>query len=630
MRKFAILGWMVVNCAIAFMSGCQTKSTPVSGQTSATTDTSASDASDKPQKDKNPKLESHVGSGPVIELEPDATASSVQKSSKTSASSSTAEKTGTSSPSAVVESFDPSANDAAAKVVSGSEIVLGAPEQIAKVGVTGAAEKPEVDRTKPSFGNVATEAERNQQIAEDWPKPQAVIYVSGQQMGYIEPCGCTGLESQKGGLIRRDTLLTSLRNRGWDVIPIDVGNQNREKRATGPQPQLKFEATASALQLMDYKAVALGVQDLELSSVDLIQVAGDGNGANRPFICANVTVLLPEFFPPFKIVEAGGRKIGITAVVGSKHKDKVVKDKNNTDITFSDPVEALKTVVPELQSQGCDFIVLLAHASMEESAELGKAIEGIDLVVTSGGYGEPTLLPEPIEGSKAVVVQVGTKGMYGGIVGLFNDPNNPIRYQKIAISSQFKDSERMLKLFTWYQDQLKDAGFKGLGLTAALHPTGRQFVGSETCGECHTQAYEVWKDSPHFKATDDIIAANNDRGGIARHYDPECVSCHVTGWEPQGFRPFQTGYEGLEQSRHLLGSGCENCHGPGSAHVAAENGDEKVTPEQLKELQQEMVLPLAKAEAKCMDCHDLDNSPDFHAPGAFEKYWDRVKHYGKN
>ena len=28
----------------------------------------------------------------------------------------------------------------------------------------------------------------------------------------------------------------------------------------------------------------------------------------------------------------------------------------------------------------------------------------------------------------------------------------------------------------------------------------------------------------------------------------------------------------------------------------------------------------------CLQCHDLDNSPDFHLEGAFEKYWERVKH----
>src|SRR5436309_3560352 len=39
----------------------------------------------------------------------------------------------------------------------------------------------------------------------DWPKPVVALVITGQQMGYIEPCGCTGLENQKGGLARRQT-----------------------------------------------------------------------------------------------------------------------------------------------------------------------------------------------------------------------------------------------------------------------------------------------------------------------------------------------------------------------------------------------------------------------------------------
>jgi quercetin dioxygenase-like cupin family protein len=43
-------------------------------------------------------------------------------------------------------------------------------------------------------------------------------------------------------------------------------------------------------------------------------------------------------------------------------------------------------------------------------------------------------------------------------------------------------------------------------------------------------------------------------------------------------------------------------------------------------------LPLNEAEKKCMECHDLDNSPDFHVHGAFgweeafEHYWEQVEH----
>ncbi len=78
---------------------------------------------------------------------------------------------------------------------------------------------------KPSSIVVATAEEKNQKIAEGWPVPWATIFITGQQYGYMEPCGCTGLENQKGGLNRRDTLLTQIRSRGWEVLPIDVGTK---------------------------------------------------------------------------------------------------------------------------------------------------------------------------------------------------------------------------------------------------------------------------------------------------------------------------------------------------------------------------------------------------------------------
>lgn len=482
---------------------------------------------------------------------------------------------------------------------------------------------PELESALPAQANVVSDAERKQAIAQDWPEPQAVIFVSGQQHGYIEPCGCTGLENQKGGLIRRDTLLTSLRDRGWNLVPVDVGNQVRR---SGPQPTLKFQSTVDAFKLMDYAAVTLGIDDLQLSGEALISLAGSDDRNPMPFISANAIVFDASFFPSYRIVEVGGRKIGITGVVGAEYKDKI----QSSEIELLDPVESLEPVVAELKQQGCDFLVLLAHATTTESASIASRVDAFDLVVTAGGFGEPTLNPEPIDGTNAVMVQVGTKGMYGGIVGLFDDPQQPIRYQKIAISSQFKDSPRMLTEFASYQQRLKSTGLAGLGVTPLAHPTGREFVGSEVCGDCHTTAYDIWQNSPHVHATESIVSPNNDRGGIPRHHDPECISCHVTGWEPQLFYPFKSGFESLEASEHLHGSGCENCHGPGSRHVAAELGDIDATTEELVAFQQEMVLKLADAQQTCLKCHDLDNSPDFHKLGAFQEYWEQVKHAGKD
>jgi hypothetical protein len=104
----------------------------------------------------------------------------------------------------------------------------------------------------------------------------------------------------------------------------------------------------------------------------------------------------------------------------------------------------------------------------------------------------------------------------------------------------------------------------------------------------------------------------------------------VTGWNPQGFYPYVSGYLSLEKSPHLLGSGCENCHGPGSQHSAAESGDIEATDDMLVKFREEMRLPLSAAQDRCIECHDIDNSPSFHQEGAFEKFWEQVEHYGKD
>jgi hypothetical protein len=104
----------------------------------------------------------------------------------------------------------------------------------------------------------------------------------------------------------------------------------------------------------------------------------------------------------------------------------------------------------------------------------------------------------------------------------------------------------------------------------------------------------------------------------------------VTGWEPQLVIPFKSGFAGLKETPELVGNGCENCHGPGSAHVAAEDGSRAVTDRERMSLREAMRLPLAKAEQKCLECHDIDNSPAFHQEGAFKEYWKKVEHKGKD
>jgi hypothetical protein len=224
------------------------------------------------------------------------------------------------------------------------------------------------------------------------------------------------------------------------------------------------------------------------------------------------------------------------------------------------------------------------------------------------------------------MAQVGTKGMYVGVIGIFDDREMPLRYQRVPLDSSYADAPEMLKLLADYQEQLRREGLAGAGATEQPHPSGRKFVGTAKCGECHTKALAVWEKSPHSHATDSLVRPTTGRGDIPRHYDPECLSCHVTGWEPQKFFPFTSGYLSLEKTPHLTHNGCENCHGPGSAHVAAEEGGE--ADDVLARLREQMRLPLAgdKAKHRCLECHDLDNDPHF----KFEEYWPQIEHVGKD
>ena len=78
-----------------------------------------------------------------------------------------------------------------------------------------------------------TTKENENDLLKDWEKPLFALFVTGRQSGYIEPCGCTGLYNQKGGLMRRHRVMQILQKRDWELLPVDTGNQIRR---FGQQP----------------------------------------------------------------------------------------------------------------------------------------------------------------------------------------------------------------------------------------------------------------------------------------------------------------------------------------------------------------------------------------------------------
>ena len=473
------------------------------------------------------------------------------------------------------------------------------------------AAKPPDPPDRAAATSVVAEEGPSDELFANWTKPQLLLVISGEQMGYIEPCGCAGLENQKGGLGRRHTFLKQLDQRGWPRISLDLGNQVRR---FGAQQEIKFHTTIEALRTMRYSAIGFGPDDLRLPVGELL---ADAAGDESAFVSANVSLTgFEELIPKFRIAERGGWKVGITAVLGESHWNKI----KNADLSFVPAERALAEVVQQVKPQA-DFLVLLSYASQAESRALAEKFPQFHIVVTAGGADEPPLQPHTLNNSPARLVEVGHKGMYLAVAGLFDDAEDPVRFQRVPLDKRFAASDEMHDLLVAYQGQLRERGFDGLGLQPIAHPSGRSFAGSQKCAECHTMANQKWSETPHAHATETLVKLDPPR-----QFDPECVSCHAIGWSPQKYFPYKSGFASLMATPHLQNNGCENCHGPGSAHAAAESGDVQATQQQLGKLREQMRLPLANAEAVCRTCHDADNSPAFD----FEKYWPDVEHRGKD
>lgn len=466
-------------------------------------------------------------------------------------------------------------------------------------------------------------------LLDGWEKPALAIVLTGEQHGYLEPCGCS--LTQSGGLARRADLFRQIEERGWPVTAFDLGGTLKRSRI---QSQYKFQTLLAALKDMHYQGLGMGPEELRLGPAQLL--ASHVQNPEHPekslaFLGANVTFFgVPDLEGAperLKIVEIGGVKVGVTSVLGTSFKNDIVPQGAESDITIESPEKVLPQVIEELDQAQPDVRILLSHASLSESQHLAAKFPGFDIVLSAGGAEDPSGEPQKI--GETLLWTVGRKGKYAGVVGFYPDADERFRFELVNLDMhRFHESPRMHEHMQTYQDLLKEVQLAAEELPIS-HPTGATFVGAEKCGECHTKAYGVWKTTRHAHAFESLKIGRKgqEENWISRIYDPECLACHVTGWHSQDVLRYESGYISEEETPHLLGQQCENCHGPGSRHVELEwqwrENRGQVDRERL--LGERKAMHLTKEIAKkqvCYRCHDLDNSPNFE----FETYWEKVKH----
>jgi hypothetical protein len=451
----------------------------------------------------------------------------------------------------------------------------------------------------------------------NWPKPAGAILISGEQLGFLEPCGCT--KGQRGGLARRMDLIEKLRAQGWPLALIDLGSLINDPNDTvwgGPEEtRIRYGIALKALETLGYDALALSAPDLKLGVADVLIRYVNHQGEKLKIVAANATpepsLGLAERVVPAVRTKAGPINVGITAVIDPESFAKLHDPDKETMLAFRQPESVLPDVLAELE-RDTHIQVLMVQGSPEAARRLALAHKGFEVVVATSPYVDPPDDAEMLNDGKTQLISVGRKGQYVGVLGLFQDAKQKFRYQRVPLGSTYNDkTEAMRKLLDEdFQAELRDADVLGTFLKRAYvfgdGPTGATYVGADTCKTCHPNTYAKWANTGHFRAYEALTKAVRNRV-----YDAQCISCHTTGF------PYNGGFVSADRTPDLKGNQCENCHGPGSKHAA-----QPTDPAILATVRRSAAD--FQKNHRCIECHSEDDSPDFN----FEVYWPKIVHKG--
>jgi len=444
--------------------------------------------------------------------------------------------------------------------------------------------------------------------------PMAIrVVATGDTNGWIVPCGCAS--NQAGGLPRRGTLVEQLEAEvGPDrLLVVDAGGAPGGR---SPYDRVKFEAILRGEILLGVAAHNIGAPEAALGPDYLRRTAEQ---LDFPFVSANTRDGDGRpLAPGYREVIRGGRRIAVIGVLSPSFAQGSLK--------VTSPEQAVLEILDRWRERP-DFLIVLAYLPPEELRELAEALPEVDLVL-GGPTGQPiapTLVGPVVlaaatnQGKFAVDLELPPVG--NSARPKFSSVHAPAT-RRVSLSSnapaaaaeqarpgrvvelgeRFADHPAQRENLIAYHQRLAREDFTPAetsfttGNSVAAGWTGGEAMvaGVAACAECHPGDTRLWENSKHAHAWQSIAAKG-------AHVDPACQRCHTDGYGlPGGFLS-----RGATPAR--VNVGCESCHGPSGAHV--ENPTVH-TPH------------YRQAKARCVICHDRENSPHFE----LEPYWAMIRH----
>lgn len=236
----------------------------------------------------------------------------------------------------------------------------------------------------------------------------------------LSPNITDSLQADKGGFLRRVSLVKSLRREHDGLLLLDCGDFSQ---GSVYYNLFHGEVEVKLMNEMGYDACTIGNHEFDSGLENMARLF---RMAQFPVVCCNYDFTgtpCEGLVKSYLIIERAGVRVGIFGV--SPRMEGLVQKRNYQGVSYTTPIEAAQPVVDILRGQEhCDIVVCLSHLGLGESEErdLGfiRGTRGIDVVL--GGhthsYLEHPRYVQDMDGHEVVLDHMGKNARFVGTVDL--------------------------------------------------------------------------------------------------------------------------------------------------------------------------------------------------------------------
>lgn len=218
------------------------------------------------------------------------------------------------------------------------------------------------------------------------------------------------------GLAAQHTIVKELEKANKNVLILSGGDINT---GTAESDIFNAEPDFKGMNLMGFDAMVLGNHEFDNPPEVL---AEQMKLAKFPMLAANIRKKDgSRAFEPYTIKNVGKYKIALVGLIAQDTPKKTSK-KNTKGLTFTNAVEELNELMPELEKKS-DFVIVLSHMGYYPDGKhgnnapgdvtLARNVKGVDMII--GGHTHHPIA-KPVVENGTIIVQTSEWGKVVGIV----------------------------------------------------------------------------------------------------------------------------------------------------------------------------------------------------------------------